>query len=152
MRYKIAFYDFGSFAIMHRHLIDMARSERVPIAFCAIQPNPYYRALAHEVLDPADILDLFSTLPRKKTSGDPSILASYVGGFIEDLAALKRTWRRDRPGNWWFNHGMAIFQLYKRFLASRQATHLFMPTIETPEAKIAVAAARNSGSALSLQR
>jgi hypothetical protein len=145
MRYKIAFYDFGSTAIMHRHLIDMARGERAPLSFCAIQPNPYYRALMREVLDPADILDVFSALPRPQSKGDPSILASYRGGFIEDLASLKRTLRRDRPGNWWFDHGMAIYQLYREFLRSRQATHLFMPTIETPEAKIAVAVARELG-------
>jgi hypothetical protein len=145
MRYKIAFYDFGSTAIMHRHFIDMAQSEGAPLSFCTIQPNPYYRALMHEVLDPADILDVFSALPRKQTNGDPSILVSYQGGFVEDLAALKRTWRRDRPGNWWFDHGVTIYKLYKQFLASRQATHLFMPTIETPEAKIAVAVARELG-------
>lgn len=143
--YKIAFYDFGSSAIMHRHLIDMARSEGAPLSFCVIQPNPYYRAIMRAVLDPADILDVYSALPRRQTNGDPSVLASYQGNFIEDLAALKRTLRRDRPGNWWFNHGVAIYQLYREFLAGRQATHLFMPTIETPEAKIAVAAARELG-------
>jgi hypothetical protein len=145
MRYKIAFYDFGSTAIMHRHLVDMAQSEGAPLSFCTIQPNPYYRALMRKVLDPADILDVFSALPRKQTSGDPAILVSYQGRFVEDLAALKRTWRRDRPGNWWFDHGVAVYQLYKQFLASRQATHLFMPTVETPEAKIAVAVARELG-------
>jgi hypothetical protein len=145
MSYKIAFYDFGSAAIMHRHLIEMARSERAPVSFCAIQPNPYYRAIMREVLDPADILDVFSALPRKQKSGDPGILASYQGGFIADLAAVKRTWGRPRRGSWWFDHGVAIYQLYKEFLLRREATHLFMPTIETPEAKIAVAAARELG-------
>jgi hypothetical protein len=143
--FKIAFYDFGSAAIMHRHLIDMARSEGAPLSFCAIQPNPYYRAIMRAVLDPADILDVYNALPRRPTNIDPSVLASYQGGFIEDLAALKRTLRRDRPGNWWFNHGIAIYQLYREFLHRRQATHLFMPTIETPEAKIAVTAARELG-------
>src|SRR5579872_1893011 len=145
MRYKVAFYDFGSTAIMHRHLIDMAQSEGAPISFCAIQPNPYYRAITREVLDSADILDVFNTLPSKQKTGDPGILASYQGGFVEDLAAHKRSWGRPRRGDWWFNHGVAIYQLYKQFLASRQATHLFMPTIETPEAKIAVAAASELG-------
>jgi len=145
MPYKIAFYDFGSTAIMHRHFIDMARSERSPLSFCAIQPNPYYREIIREVLDPADILDVFSALPRKQTKADPSVLTNYSGRFVEDLAALKRTLRRDRPGDWWFNHGTAIYQLYKDFLVRRRATHLFMPTIETPEAKIAVAVARELG-------
>jgi hypothetical protein len=98
-----------------------------------------------EVLDPADILDVFAALPRRQTRGDPSLLTSYQGGFIEDLASLKRTLRRDRPGNWWFDHGVAIYRLYKEFLRSRQATHLFMPTIESPEQKIAVAVARELG-------
>jgi Capsule polysaccharide biosynthesis protein len=145
MHCKIAFYDFGSTAIMHRHLICMMRSLGAPLSFCAIQPNPYYRALMREVLDPADILDVFAALPRGQTNGDPSVLVSYPSGFIEDLAALKRTWRRRRRGQWWFDHGVTIYQLYKQFLTSRQATHLFMPTVETPEAKIAVAAARELG-------
>jgi hypothetical protein len=145
MHYKIAFYDFGSTAIMHRHLIDMAQGEGAPLSFCTIQPNPYYRTLMRDVLDPADILDVFSAVPRKQTNSDPAILASYQGSFVEDLAALKRTWRRDRPGNWWFNYGVAIYQLYKQFLASRQVTHLFMPTVETPEQKIAVAVAHELG-------
>jgi hypothetical protein len=145
VHYKIAFYDFGSTAIMHRHLIGMAQSERAPLSFCAIQPNPYYRALMREVLDEADMLDVFTALPRRQTHGDPSTLVSYQGNFIEDLAALKRTWRRRRPGSWWFDHGVAIYKLYKEFLADRQATHLFMPIIETPEQKIAVAVARELG-------
>jgi hypothetical protein len=145
MSYKIAFYDFGSTAIMHRHLIDMAQSEGAPVSFCTIQPNPYYRALMREVLDPADILDVFSALPRGRRCGDPSALVSYQSGFIEDLAALKRTWRRRRPGTWWFDHGVAIYQLYKEFLSRRQATHLLMPIVETPEQKIAVAVARELG-------
>src|SRR5262249_33428159 len=145
MRYKIAFYDFGSNAILHRHLIDMARSEGAPLSFCAIQPNPYYRALLREVLDPADMLDVFSALPRNQRDGGPSVLVSYRGGFIEDLAAHKRSWGRPRRGNWWFNHGVAIYQIYKEFLLSSKATHLFMPTIETPEAKIAVSAAHELG-------
>lgn len=144
MRYKIAFYDFGSTAIMHRHLIGMARSEGAPLSFCVIQPHPYYRSLMREVLDAADILDVFSALPRRQTNGDPSVLVSYQGGFIEDLAALKRTWRL-RRGKWWFDHGVATYQLYKQFLVRGHATHLFMPTIETPEAKIAVAVARELG-------
>jgi hypothetical protein len=145
MTYKIAFYDFGSAAIMHRHIIEMARREGSTLSFCAIQPNPYYRAIMHEVLDPADILDVFSALPRKQKNHDPGNLASYQGGFIEDLAAHKRSWGRPRRGKWWFNHAVAIYQLYKEFLVRRNATHLFMPTIETPEAKIAVAAARELG-------
>jgi hypothetical protein len=145
MRYKIAFYDFGSTAIMHRHLIGMAQNEGAPLSFCAIQPNPYYRTLMREVLDEVDILDVFRALPRKQVKGDLSILTSYQGGFIEDLAALKRTWRRRRPGSWWIDHGVAIYQLYKEFLVRREATHLFMPIIETPEQKIAVAVARELG-------
>jgi hypothetical protein len=145
MHYKIAFYDFGSTAIMHRHLIGMARSEGAAVSFCAIQPNPYYRAITREALDPAEILDVFSALPRRQTNSDPSVLTPYHGGFIEDLAALKRTLRLDRSGNWWFDHGIATYQLFREFLARRQATHLFMPTIETPEAKIAVAVARELG-------
>ena len=40
--YKIAFYGFGSFPVVYRHLVELARSEQVPVSWCTILSQPNY--------------------------------------------------------------------------------------------------------------
>lgn len=142
--YKIALYGFGSQPVVHRHLIELAAKEKSPLTWCAILTTPHYRAVIGEVLPPAEVLDVFRVLPRVPIGGDPACLSRYPGSLVEDLAAQKRTHRR-RDGQWLLNRGIDYYQLYKKFLTERGATHLLMSTIETPEEKIAVAAASELG-------
>ena len=144
MTYKIALYGFGSFPVVYRHLIETARAERSPVEFCLILTAPNWRDVVRDVLPASDILDLFAELPRTPLGGDQSLLSDYDGSLIEDLAALK--WeRRRRGGRWRYDQGMDIYCLYKEFFAGRKATHLLMSHVETPDAKIAIAAARELG-------
>ena len=144
MKYKIALYGFGSLPVIGRHLIDLAHKETAPIEWCAILTLPHYRALLHEVLPTSEILDLFKSLPREPGSSDLSCLSAYPGSLVEDLAAQKRT-RRRRTGQWRLNRAVDIYIAYKEFLIARGATHILMPIIETPDAKIAVAVAKELG-------
>lgn len=142
--YKIALYGFGSFPVVYRHLVEVARAERSPVEFCAILTAPNFRKVMREVLPQEAILDVYAELPRKPVGGDLSLLSEYRGSLVEDLAALK--WeRRKRAGRWRLDQGMDFYRLYKRFLIDRQATHLLMSGIETPDAKIAVAVAQELG-------
>jgi hypothetical protein len=144
MTYRIALYGFGSFPVVYRHLIDVARAERSPTEFCAILTAPNYRQVLREVLPSDDILDVYAELPRRPVGGDLSLLSGYRGSLAEDLAALK--WeRRKRPGRWRHDRGMDFYRLYKKFLTDRKVTHLLMSVIETPDAKIAVAVAQELG-------
>jgi hypothetical protein len=97
-----------------------------------------------ELLPRADILDVFQTLPRVPVGGDLASLSGYRGSLAEDLAAQKRA-RRKRSGQWRLKRGIDIYKLYKTFLAERGATHLLTSNIETPDAKIAIAAAQELG-------
>jgi hypothetical protein len=144
MKYKIALYGFGSLPVVYRHLIDLARSQDMPLEWCVILPQPDYRALMREVLPPAEILDLFESLPRIPQKGDLTRLKSYPGSLLEDLAAQKRTSRR-RSGQWRLDRAIEIYSAYKAFLVARGASHILMSVIETPEAKIAVAVAKELG-------
>ena len=89
---------------------------------------------------PEEILDVFRELPREPVGGDLTQLSNYSGSFVEDLAAQKRS-RRKRSARWRLNRGMDYYAVYKQFLASRGATHVLTSTIETPDAKILIAAA-----------
>src|SRR5947199_385458 len=135
---KIALYGFGSFPVVSRHLIDLAKADGSPIQWCAILVSPHYRRIMREVLPAADILDVFAALPREPVGGDLSDLVGYRGSLIEDIAALKLSYRA-RSREWVHNRAADTYRLYKAFLTERQATHLLMSGIETPEAKIAVA-------------
>lgn len=141
---KIAIYGFGSAPPVFRHVIAMARAQCPALAWCMILPQPNHRAIVREVLPEAEILDVFRELPRVPTLADPAELAGYVGSFCEDLAAQKRQWRK-LSGRWLFDRGADIYRLYKGFLASRGATHLLALNVESPDAKIAIAAARELG-------
>ncbi len=138
---KIALYGFGSHPIMHRHLIELAAKEKLPLTWCEILPAPQHRKVISEVLPTSEILDVFQALPRVPVGGDLGLLSHYPGSLVEDLAAQKRR-RRKRDGRWLLNRGIDYYKIYKQFLAERGVTHILMPLIETPEAKIAVAAAR----------
>ena len=144
MQTKIALYGFGTMPAVYRHLIEMARADGSPVDWCAILTTPHYRAVMGAVLPEPEILDVFRDLPRTPVGGDPALLADYDGSLVEDMAALKRQWW-PRPGQWTLDRGIDIYRLYKSFLADRRASHVLMTGIETPDAKILVAAARESG-------
>jgi hypothetical protein len=144
VKHKIAIYGFGSFPVIARHLIDMAGQSRCGLEWCAILAQPNYRKVIEEVLPREEILDLFAVLPRTPEGGDMSLLACYPGSMAEDLAALKRS-RRKPSGDWTLKRGIDYYRLFKAFLVERHVTHLLMPYVETFDAKIAVAAAREIG-------
>jgi hypothetical protein len=142
--HKIALYGFGSEPVVHRNLIDLAAKAQSPLTWCAILTMPHYRPVIGEVLPAGEILDVFRMLPRSPVGGDLGCLAHYCGSLVEDLAAQKRT-RRQRNGRWRLNRGIDYYKLYKEFLVDRGATHVLTSTIETPDAKILVAAAQELG-------
>lgn len=144
MTYKIALYGFGSFPVVYRHLIEVARAERSPIEFCMILTGPNWRQIVRDMLPSEDVLDVFAELPRKPVGGDASLLSNYSGSLVEDLAALKRAYRR-RSAGWLLARGIDFYRLYKNFLVDRRVTHLLMSNVETPDAKIAIAAAKELG-------
>jgi len=141
---KIALYGFGAQPVVFRHLIELAAEKKLPLSWCAILPMPYHRSVISGVLPASEILDVFQALPRVPVGGDSACLEHYTGSLAEDLAAQKRP-RRKRHGRWLLDRGIDYYRLYKEFLADRGATHLLMPLVETPEAKIAVAVARELG-------
>jgi hypothetical protein len=141
---KIAIYGFGSFPVVCRPLIELATAQALPIKWCAILPQPNYRAIMREVLPLADLLDVYEALPRTPVGGPLSCLAHYPGSLVEDLAAQKFP-RRKRSSAWLRDRGIDYYLLYKNFLVRREATHILMSGIETPDAKIAIAAAQEIG-------
>jgi Capsule polysaccharide biosynthesis protein len=143
-RYKIALYGFGSQPVVYRHLIELAAKEKLAIKWCAILTTPHYRGVIDQVLAEQEILDVFHTLPRSPMGGDIACLSHYAGSLVEDLAAQKRS-QRKRSGTWLLNRGLDYYSLYKKFFVEHSATHLLMSSIETPDAKIAVAVARELG-------
>lgn len=141
---KIAVFGFGSMPVVQRHLMDLARANDTAIAWCTILTQPNYRTIMREVLPAADILDVFTALPVRPEGGALDQLGAYRGSLIEDAAAQKRRWR-PRPGQWLLDRAIDYYRIYKAFLKDRGATHLLTSNIETPDGKIAIAAARELG-------
>jgi len=144
MHKKIALFGFGSFPVVYRHLIEIARAERSPVEFCMILTTPNWRNVMREVLPPEEILDVFAELPRAPVGGDLSLLSNYKGSLVEDLAAFKRAYRK-RSGEWLRARAVDYYRMFTDFLINRRATHLLLSNIESPEAKIVVAAAQELG-------
>ena len=144
MTTKIAVYGFGSSPVVYRHLIDLARERGAGLAWCCILSLPNYRQVMADVLPKAEILDVFSALPRSPKGGDTADLAGYPGSLAEDLAAQKRQWR-PRRGTWLHARGHDYRNLFKSFLTERGATHVLALTVESPEGKILLSVARELG-------
>ena len=141
---KIALYGFGSFPVIYRHLIDVARTDNSRIRWCAVLTSPHYRKIINQVLPGEEILDIYRELPRIRGGSDISALAGYRGSLVEDIAAIKIA-RRKRSGAWVHRRAVDFYNLYKRFLIERKATHLLMSGIETPDAKTIIAVAHELG-------
>lgn len=144
MKFKVALYGFGSGPVIFRHLIELMADGVGAVSWALILPLPNHRSLLEPYINQRDTLDVYKELPAVPKGIDPTVLAGYPGNIFEDLAAQKRQWRR-LPGGWLVRRAQDYYDLYKSFLLRTRCTHVLALSVETPDAKILIAAARELG-------
>lgn len=142
---KIALHGFGTYAIVFRHLVEVARRTAPDVEWAVILPTPHHRDVMRAVLSDDNILSLQDLQSRHvKPIPDTSHLKSYAGNIFVDIEAEKRHLKH-RPA--WLQLARAdeIYRLYKAFLQRVGATHILIPQIEAFDGKALVALGRELG-------
>lgn len=132
----IVVHGFGTFAIVYRHLIELAKREAPHIKWAMILPTSHHLDVIREVLDDASILCLENEQARATPRiDDLAELSAYGGNVYADIEAEKKVFKH-RPGREQLSRAVEIYRIYKRFLLRMQATHILLSQAETYEANL----------------
>ncbi|MEI7605811.1 MAG: hypothetical protein WCJ64_00365 [Rhodospirillaceae bacterium] len=142
---KFILHGFGMFAVVFRHLIEIAREEAPEIEWSVILPTSHHYDLMRQVLDDANILSLTDQQQRDLPPlRDSSELAGYAGNVFRDIEAEKRHFRH-RPAGEQLARAAEIYRIYRAFFERILPTHLLISQIENYEGKMLVALAGELG-------
>lgn len=141
---KILFHGFGSAPVVLRHLIDISQKKRPEIEWHVILPTMTHSYLMEDIAERKNILYVEKELPSRPLGLPLNHMNKYQGSLIEDLEAQKRSWFK-RNGDSFYKRGQDYYKIYKDFMLKKGITHYLCCTIETPEMKIAMAAAKELG-------
>jgi hypothetical protein len=142
---KIVLHGFGTYAVVFRHLVEIARRTVPELEWAVILPTPHHRDVMRAVLRDEDILSLQDHQARRlEPVRDTSHLESYVGSIFTDIETEKRHLKH-RPAWQQLARADEIYRIYKAFLQRVQPTHVLISQIEAYEAKMLVGLARELG-------
>jgi hypothetical protein len=142
---KIALHGFGTYAIVFRHLVELARRQTPEIEWAVILPTPHHLDLLRAVIREEDILSLQAVQARSVAPvADTSHLKNYVGNIFADIEAEKRHFKH-RPAWQQLARASEIYRLYKAFLQRTGATHVLIAQVEAYEGKMLAGLARELG-------
>jgi hypothetical protein len=144
-RPKIVVHGYGSYAILYRHMIELAQHEAPDIDWAMILPTSHHLDAVREILDDSRILCLENeqarSFPQVK---DLSELTAYGGNLYADIEAEKKIFKH-RRGIEQVSRAVEIYRIYKDFLQRAAATHVLLANIETFEGKALASLAKELG-------
>lgn len=144
-RRSIVIHGYGTYAITHRHMLELARSTAPDIDWAIILPTSHHLDVLREVLPPERILCLEHEQSRSHPQlPDLAELSSYAGNIYADIEAEKQVYKH-RPAGQQLARAAEAYGIYKRFLKEMNATHLLLAHIETFEGKALVSLAEELG-------
>ena len=142
---KIVLHGFGTFTIVFRHLIEIARTSAPQIDWAIILPTPHHLDVMREVLPDRDILSLTDHQRRHLPPlRDTSELAGYAGNIFRDIEAEKIHFKH-RPAWEQLARATEIYHIYRSFLERVKPSHLLISQIENYEGKMLAALAAELG-------
>jgi hypothetical protein len=142
---RITLHGFGSFPAFFRHVIELARSRDLPIAWSVILPTPHFLEPMREVLPPDAVLDVYAKLDLSAAHPTPErVFASYPGNIHADIEAEKHHLKH-RPAAHQIRYAAALYLLYKRFLTDWRTTDVLFASLEGFEGKMLTRVAAELG-------
>jgi hypothetical protein len=142
---KIALHGFGTYAIVFRHMVEIARRQAPEIEWAVILPTPHHLDVMRAVIPDEDILSLQDVQARSVAPvTDTSHLKDYFGNIFADIEAEKRHFKH-RPAWEQLARASEIYCLYRAFLQRTGATHVLIAQIEAYEGKMLAGLARELG-------
>lgn len=143
-RRSVVIHGYGTYAIIYRHMLELARSAAADIDWSIILPTSHHLDVLREILPTDRILCLEQEQSRHHPQPDLAGLASYAGNIYADIEAEKQVYKH-RPAGQQLARAAEAYTIYKRFLREKNATHLLLAHIETSEGRILVSLARELG-------
>ena len=144
-RCSIVVHGYGSYALLYRHMIELAKSTAPDVEWAIILPTSHHLDAVREILDDTRILCLENEQARSFPEvEDLSELAGYDGNIYADIEAEKKIFKH-RRGIEQVTRAVEIYRIYKRFLQQSGTTHVLLANIETFEGKMLVSLANELG-------
>jgi hypothetical protein len=149
-RTHVLLHGFGEFAVVYKHLIQIARDGGSSLDFSIVLPTSHHVDLLKTVLPAERIFCLETELDRYDTGSiDVGELAAYSGSIHADIDADKRDWAL-RSGRWQLGQAIAIRRAYADALTRFKPDHIHFAHVESYEQKMMTALAREFGIPASL--
>jgi hypothetical protein len=144
-RTHVTLHGFGEFAVVYKHLIDVARERDAPIDFSIVLPTSHHVALLSTVL-PADRIFCLEDEIGRYDALPPDLdeLAHYPGSIHRDVDADKRDWQR-RPGALQTRQALATYRAYRDMLLKWRPDHVLFAHVESFEQKMMTALVKELG-------
>lgn len=139
--FRIAVHGFGTYAILYRHMIALARSEVPSVEWAMLLPTSHHLDVVSEVIDADKLVCLELQQSRKIDElQEPVGLGDYCGNFYEDIEVEKLVFKH-RRSDVQESRAFEVYRIYKDFLERFRPTHVMMAHIETFDGKVIVALA-----------
>ena len=123
----IVVHGFGTYAILYRHMIELAQRLAPRVEWAVILPTSHLLTAVRQVLDDSRILCLEHEQARSFPEvADLSELAAYGGNIYADIEAEKAVFKHRRGADQ-VARAVDIYRIYKRFLRRVGASHVLDP-------------------------
>jgi len=139
---KVCFYGFAGYRYILLEIIKLFGKE---LDWSIILPTYHNKELFYNVLEKGKVCYLYNDFNKyfENLNNDhiSNILENYYGNFYEDLMADKITLKK-KSSLFQEKHGITTYLIYKDFLEKNNPDFLFFPHMETHEARILFATAK----------
>ncbi len=140
-RRTILVHGFGTYAIVYRHMIALAKSVAPDVEWAMILPSSHHMDAIHSVIEPDRVLCLENERARRLPElTDLAELAGYYGSIYADIEVEKQVYKH-RPAHEQLTRAAEAYRIYKKFVQRINPTHVLMAHVETFEGKALVAIA-----------
>lgn len=137
-RIRIAVHGFGTYAIIYRHMIALARSEAPWVEWAMMLPTSHHLDVISEVIDDDKLICLeFERIEKYANLADATDIGEYRGNFFADIEVEKQVFKH-RSALEQERRAFEIYQIYKNFLKRINPTHILMAHIETFDGKVLI--------------
>lgn len=142
MKISIAIHGYGTYAVLYRHLIDLAKTAAPDVEWAMLLPTSHHLEVLSEVVSEDRLLCLEHEQARNLSAkSDLTIFAGYQGNVYADIEAEKQVFKHRHAAEQ-VARAAEIYDIYRAFLERIKPTHLLMAHVETFDGKVLIGLAK----------
>lgn len=139
---KVLVHGYGTYAIVYRHMIDLAKTSAPNLEWSMILPTSHHLEPLNDVLTADNLLCLERVQSRKLSDiSDFSVLETYRGSIYADIEVEKKVFKH-RPSGQQVARATEVYRIYKDFVLRIKPAYILMAHVETFDGKVLIAIAQ----------